>query len=566
MGLFGGSKSIIGLDIGSSSVKAVELTRAGAGLVITGIGSAPIETPEGLGDAIQKVLKDAGITAKRCVSSVSGRSVIIRQVPMAQVPDSDLRQAIEYEADKYIPFDVNEVQLDVQRLKGEDGETPAGQMKVLLVAVKKTLVDEHIALLQSIGLKPVIIDVDVFALGNAFELRNLSLGIRDDEVRALIDIGASKTNINIMRGNTSFFQREFYVAGNDLTEAVAKRFGEDPKDVERMKKEPGGALESMQDAMLPVLEDIGNEIRLSFDYFENQYDQQVKEVYLSGGTAYFPGVDTMLTQIFNLPVKVWDPTEGLEISGVSPAGMGGANSDMAIALGLASRILSTLGWTAKSMPSSAVAGGSAVPDASVGVATLGEARALQVGESRRLWTKGIMIGLLASVVVSAGLVVANKVGYAKAWVIGEGLLIGLAAGIGIWSGAKALRPVPSRGAIVMAGFLVSTLACGALLGMRYMRGIPLKEALPTPAAIALPADVPIPGLSAELAEITQAYDAAQASKSRIDVFDITAIAYVFSHWILAWFAAQYLVYQKFKGVETSTSGRVFSAEGTGGSE
>lgn len=343
MAIFGRRKSLLGLDVGSASVKVVELTRSGQGLFISGMGSAPIESPDAVGDTIQKLLKESGIKTRRCVSSVSGRSVIIRQVPMAQVPDADLRQAIEYEADKYIPFDVNEVQLDAQRIDfGPSGEgqatATAGQIKVLLVAVKRSLIEEHIALLQSVGLGPAIVDVDVFALGNAFELRNLSLGINDNEVRTLVDIGASKTNINILRGNHSLFQREIYVAGNDVTDAIAKRFGEDPKDVERMKKDPGGALESMQDAMLPILEDIGNEIRLSFDYFENQFDQQVKEVFMSGGTAYFPGVDTMFTQIFNLPTKIWDPTEGLEIRGGHTAGLGGANSDLAIALGLASRL------------------------------------------------------------------------------------------------------------------------------------------------------------------------------------------------------------------------------------
>jgi len=207
---------------------------------------------------------------------------------------------------------------------------------VLLVAAKKNLIEEHVNLLQSVGLNPEVVDVDFLALGNAFELRNLSLGINDMEVRALVDIGASKTDINIMRGNSSYFQREIFMAGNDLTEAIAKRFGEDPKDVEKMKRDPGGAFESMQDAMLPVLEDIGSEIRLSFDYHENQYDQEVKEVYISGGTVLFPGIDNMLAQIFNLPIKVWDPTEGLEING--PGSSTGVNSDMCIALGLASRL------------------------------------------------------------------------------------------------------------------------------------------------------------------------------------------------------------------------------------
>ena len=339
MGLFGRNKSLLGLDIGSSSVKAVELSKAGQGLVITGMGKAEVEGPEAVGEAINKALRDAGIKTKRVVSAVSGRSVIQRTVPMMTIPDHELKQAMEYEADKYIPFDVAEVQLDAKRLSdGGDEPGAAGQMKVLLVAAKKNLIEEHVNLLVSVGLTPTVIDVDFLALCNAFELRNISLGINDNEVRALVDIGASKTDINIMRGNTSFFHREFYQAGNDLTEAVAKRFGEDPKDVEKMKKDPGGALESMQDAMLPVLEDIGSEIRLSFDYHENQYDQEVKEVYISGGSVLFPGIDTMLAQIFNLPIKVWDPTEGLEITSVNLGGMGGANSDMAIALGLASRL------------------------------------------------------------------------------------------------------------------------------------------------------------------------------------------------------------------------------------
>lgn len=343
---FGRKKSLLGLDIGSSSVKAVEMTRVGQGLIISGMGKAEIESPEALGDAIQKAIREGGIKSKRCVSAVSGRSVIHRQVPMMVIPDNELKQAMEYEADKYIPFDVSEVQLDAQRLRdlaaGDDDPAgaaaggPAAQMKVLLVAAKKNLIEEHVNLLQSVGLNPEVVDVDFLALGNAFELRNLSLGINDMEVRALVDIGASKTDINIMRGNSSYFQREIFMAGNDLTEAIAKRFGEDPKDVEKMKRDPGGAFESMQDAMLPVLEDIGSEIRLSFDYHENQYDQEVKEVYISGGTVLFPGIDNMLAQIFNLPIKVWDPTEGLEING--PGSGSGLNSDMAIAMGLASRL------------------------------------------------------------------------------------------------------------------------------------------------------------------------------------------------------------------------------------
>ena len=209
---------------------------------------------------------------------------------MQAMDEEELAQAIYYEADKYIPFEVDEVVLDCQRLDTE--MVSADQMRV------------------------------------------------DGNVRGLVEIGASKTTINIMRGTTSAFTREFFAAGNDLTEAVAKRFGEDPADVEKMKENPGDALETMQDAVMQVLEDIGSEIRLSFDYYANQYDQEVQEVYLSGGSVKLPGMDSMLSNIFNMETKLWDPTEAVEVSADTAAKLSGVNSDYAVAVGLAARLRS----------------------------------------------------------------------------------------------------------------------------------------------------------------------------------------------------------------------------------
>ena len=565
MALFGSSKSLLGLDIGSSSVKAVELSRSGSGLVISGFGTAPIESPDGVAEAIQRVLNESGIRTKRCVTSVSGRSVIIRQVPIAQVPDTELRQAIEYEADKYIPFDVNEVQLDVQKLPVQAGELPAGQMKVLLVAVKRTLIDEHIALLQSVGLQPTVVDVDVFSLGNAFELRNLSLGIADDTVRALVDIGASKTNINIMRGNHSYFQREIYVAGNDLTEAIAKRFGEDPKDVEKMKKEPGGALESMQDAMLPVLEDIGNEIRLSFDYFENQYDKKVSEVYLSGGTAYFPGMDTMFTQVFNLPTKVWDPTEGLEITGVNPAGMGGANSDMVVALGLASRILGHLGWAARMQPAAATASMSSAASAAVSAKTvsIGTYSAAQSTGERKSWFKALGLGFVAAICGAVGAALFNTAGYTHWWVVGEAIPLGILTGLGLWVGVKALRPIPSRMAIFFNAMLVAVLCCGFLFGVRVVKGDPIvaRHKAPPRTATAPPAtkrpDLP-PELQRKILEQKE-------KQLGWDVDDVSTATIILTHCLCTGALGMLIVWVKFSLVAQREARQAWSKATTSGS-
>ena len=337
--MFRRARTIVGLDIGSYGVRAAELTRSGDSLVLTAFGRARIESPEALEDTVYQVLTEAGIRTRKCVTAVSGREVIVRYVPMMPLPDAELKQAIRYEADKYIPFEVDEVILDCARV---EEAMPGEQIRVVLVAVKRTLIDEHTAMLDRLGLTPVVIDHDVFALGNAFEARNALLGIDDEEIRGLVDIGASKTNINIMRGNTSNFTREIYDAGNNITEAVAKRFGEDPADVERMKEDPGGALETMQDAIVSVLEDIGAEVRLSFDYYENQFDQEVKEVYLSGGSVLFPGIDRMLGNVFGLETHLWDPTEGLDITSprFDASRLEGMNSDMAIAVGLATRLRS----------------------------------------------------------------------------------------------------------------------------------------------------------------------------------------------------------------------------------
>jgi type IV pilus assembly protein PilM len=214
-------------------------------------------------------------------------------------------------------------------------------MRVVLVAVKRTTIEEHVAMLDRLGLSPAIIDHDGFAVANAFEMRCKALGTDDDVTRGLVDVGAQKTNIVIMKGARLQFSRQFYVAGNDLTEVVARRFDEDPADIERMKLEPGGALRTMQDAMESVLEDMCNEIRLSFDYYDNQFEEKVTEVYLSGGSVMFPEFQKMMGGVLGLKCELWDPMETLEISGPKfDAGrLSGMNSDTAVAVGLASRVL-----------------------------------------------------------------------------------------------------------------------------------------------------------------------------------------------------------------------------------
>lgn len=336
-------KSLIGLDIGSRSIKAVELTREGHGYVMTGYGQTEVHSEEQRPDAILEVLRDNAFHTKRVVTAVYGKSVIVRYLSMMRMPDEDLRNAIRYEADKYIPFDVEDVVMDSQPFTEDSlSEMDENEMRVLLVAVKKALIEDHVSLLSGLGLQSTIIDVDSFAVGNAFELARGGAFYDDDSDRAiaLLDIGANKTNINVFYGGTSYFTREIYLAGDDFTHAIGKRLGLDNDSAEMRKREPGDHPEEVMEAVAPSFDDLANEVLLSFDYFENQFDREVEEIYLSGGGARMAGIDEALERALNRPIHRWDPSEGIEVheGTVDPELVRANAGQLAVAIGLAARV------------------------------------------------------------------------------------------------------------------------------------------------------------------------------------------------------------------------------------
>lgn len=337
-------KSLVGLDIGSNVVKAIELTEMGDQLCITGFGTRTIPSPDAIADTIVETFREAGIKSRRVATAVSGRSVIVRYINMMQMSDEELRNALRFEADKYIPFELDEVVLDCAKLEEFSGnEAGEEEMKVLLVAVKRNLIDEHIELIQGLGLTPTVVDVDSFALGNAFEL-NLLNSPRvedDDKVVSLIDIGAVKTNINILKGNTSYFSREVYLAGNDFTESISRRMSLDMAEALQLKMDPEGRESEVEESLLPALDDLGNEIHLSFDFFENQFDREVDEIYISGGSSSLPGLKETFERIFDRRIEAWDPTEHMEIRGdrINIQELKDKGPQLSVAVGLASRLL-----------------------------------------------------------------------------------------------------------------------------------------------------------------------------------------------------------------------------------
>lgn len=336
--MFNRTRRLIGLDIGSNCVKAVELTQTGSEVVLTGYGQAEMVSEGSRADAVVQACR--GFHTKRTVSSVSGKSVIVRFLDMARTTDENLMNVIRVEADKYIPFDVEEVVLDAQRMPdGGEGQ----QMRVLLCAVKRSLIDEHVGLLQGVGLQPDVIDVDSFALGNAYEMRSrYSTQVEEGEKTvALVDVGANKTNVNILRGNVSFFIREIYLGGDDLTSSISKRLGIELHSAENLKREPGENADQLREAVMSSIEDLGNEIHLSLDYFENQFDKSVDEVFLSGGASRLKLLGEAFEKIFEKRVRAWDPVENLKIEegAVDALKIRENSSQIAICVGLAARIL-----------------------------------------------------------------------------------------------------------------------------------------------------------------------------------------------------------------------------------
>lgn len=334
-------KSIVGLDIGTSCIKAVELTREKYDHVITGYAQIEVHHESSRQDAIAELMAAAKFRTKRVATAVSGKNVVFRYITMPHIKDDKLLQAVRFEAGKYIPFDVDDVELGAQKLDAA-GDEGSNEMKVLLVAAKKAVVQDQSRMLTDIGLQPISVGVDGFALGNAWELGDMvNPGLQEPgRTVALVDIGSTKASINILRDNISCFAREVPIGGQDLTNAIARRLGIEQQQAEELKRDPGDQGAIMQEAIGQTLEDLGNEVNLSFDFFENQFDGEVQEVWLTGGTSLLPLLEESFEKIFEKRTKTWSPIEGLKVKAdnVDVEALNQLSPQLAVAVGLAAAI------------------------------------------------------------------------------------------------------------------------------------------------------------------------------------------------------------------------------------
>jgi type IV pilus assembly protein PilM len=348
--VFRKNKSIVGLDLGHQVVKAVEISMEGPEPVITGFARAEIPAGADRAETIAKVFQQGKFKSKSVVASVSGQSVVVRYITMMQMNDGELQQAIRFESDKYLPFEADEVQIDCQRLtrkphSAAEGSNAGDQMSVVIAACKKSAIEERIKEIARHGLTPAAVDVDVFALANAWELCGLSEVAGDPQQEraiALVDVGATVTSINVLCGGETCFSREIGIGGSDMTQAIARRLGVENTEAEAIKRDPQGREAEVSRAITPVLEDMVSELSLSLDYVENREGLRVEEILLSGGGVLAPGAVSFIEQATGRTTRTWNPLEGLRVaeSRVNVQEMEACAPSLAVAIGLAARVCS----------------------------------------------------------------------------------------------------------------------------------------------------------------------------------------------------------------------------------
>ncbi len=336
----------VGLDIGSHAVKICEMAVLDDGYQLLSLGSAllpagavedgMLQHPEEVAKSIAALHKNLKIKGKKVAISISGYSVIVKKISLAVMTDSELEAHIHAEAEQYIPFDIDDVYLDYQDLKTntEDGE----RTDVMLVAAKKDVVDGFLGMLRSAGLKPVIVDVDAFALENAYEA-NFDL----TENAALVDIGASKMNINIISHGTSILARDVMLGSRQLTEQIQNRFEIPFNEAEAIKlghAEVGERQEELEEIFTNTCTQWIMEIKRALDFYYSNYpDETIAKMVLSGGGARIKGIEQFFAEETGLPVEPFNPFNKVRSDGnkIDPEYLRYIAPEMALCTGLATR-------------------------------------------------------------------------------------------------------------------------------------------------------------------------------------------------------------------------------------
>jgi type IV pilus assembly protein PilM len=319
MGLLGRSRSTVGLDIGSGLIKLVVIAHNGGVPTLTKVAftqvvddaivEGEVMDPAIVADAIRGLFASSGVKPKQVVTAVGGRDVIIKKISMDRMKESEAREVIRWEAEQHVPFDMDNVELDFQIL---DPEGEGLQMTVLLVAAKRELVENKLSLLSEVGIEPSIIDVDAFALHNAFEV-NYPDAMRG--VVGLVNIGHEMTNVNILEDGVPILTRDLPVGTRRFREDLMRERGMSADDADRLLQghEVADALTPFVDARAEDLS-VGIDRAAAFLQTSTRSSTGLTRLYTSGGGARIPGLGKAIADRLRLPVQLANPIERLQVA------------------------------------------------------------------------------------------------------------------------------------------------------------------------------------------------------------------------------------------------------------
>jgi type IV pilus assembly protein PilM len=343
-----GKRNLVGLDIGSSSVKAVELQRKGGTLHLVNLGFENLQADtvvdgqimelNNVSNVIANIFNEHQIKTNRVAAGVSGHSVIVKNIVLPQMSQEELQESFSWHAEEHIPFDIADVNLDYQLTSSS-----AESLHVLMAACKSDKIANVKQAIQLAGKQPVIIDVDAFALQNCYEVNYQP---KTGEVVALLNIGAATMNINILNGIRSIFARDASVGGSQYTSLLQKELGLSFEQAEAVKR--GGALPEGAESrpIQPIIETVSDilalEVRKTMDFYRataEEGEEAIQKILLAGGGSKLPGLAAYLAKRFEIPVEVFDPFRQVQVDPkkFDPDYMREIVPEMAVAVGLALR-------------------------------------------------------------------------------------------------------------------------------------------------------------------------------------------------------------------------------------
>jgi type IV pilus assembly protein PilM len=320
--MFGKKDAVLGLDIGSHAVKLVQLTSSKGTHRLKHLGicrlppnvivEGAIKDSTAVQDAIKTLTANLKTKVKGVATSISGYSVIIKKIELPQMTPEELTENIQVEAEQYIPFNVEDVNIDFQILGSslEKGD----RMEVMLVAAKKEVIEDYSGILRKAALVPEVIDVDFFALENAFEVNYLAA---ESGGVALVDIGANKMNINVLKNGVSMFNRDASVGGHQITQDIQDRFGLDYEEAEKIKlgvPSPKVPVQDLEAIFVAAATTWATEVKRAIDFFYATYpDEMINQILLSGGSSRLPGLDALLHKDTNIPTALFNPLARIDL-------------------------------------------------------------------------------------------------------------------------------------------------------------------------------------------------------------------------------------------------------------